>query len=58
MLRRLHPDRGGPWTNARQQLWHEVQKAWAVGDADWLARLPTLWIEGELTELRRAWSGV
>ena len=23
------------------------------GVADWLARLPTLWIEGELTELRR-----
>ena len=23
------------------------------GVADWLARLPTLWIEGEVTELRR-----
>jgi exodeoxyribonuclease VII large subunit len=26
------------------------------GVADWLARLPTLWIEGELTELRRSTS--
>ena len=23
------------------------------GVADWLARLPTLWVEGEVTELRR-----
>ena len=30
------------------------------GVADWLARLPTLWIEGEVTELRRheRWSSV
>ncbi|HWG56011.1 MAG TPA: exodeoxyribonuclease VII large subunit, partial [Gaiellaceae bacterium] len=30
------------------------------GVADWLARLPTLWIEGEVTELRRsaAWGSV
>ena len=30
------------------------------GIADWLARLPTLWIEGELTELRRhdRWASV
>src|SRR5438132_8390658 len=23
------------------------------GDADWLSRLPTIWVEGEVTELRR-----
>ena len=30
------------------------------GVADWLARLPTLWIEGEVTELRRheRWASV
>lgn len=39
----LHPDRGGDWTPARQALWHEVQQAWAAGDADWLARLEIEW---------------
>ena len=30
------------------------------GVADWLARLPTLWVEGEVTELRRhtGWQSV
>ena len=30
------------------------------GVADWLQRLPTLWIEGEITELRRSdrWGSV
>jgi exodeoxyribonuclease VII large subunit len=30
------------------------------GVADWLARLPTIWVEGEVTELRRheGWAGV
>src|SRR5918911_2273736 len=30
------------------------------GIADWLARLPTVWVEGEVTELRRqqAWQSV
>ncbi len=30
------------------------------GVADWIARLPTIWIEGEVTELRRhnAWANV
>jgi hypothetical protein len=30
------------------------------GVADWLQRLPTLWIEGEMTELRRSdrWGSV
>jgi hypothetical protein len=43
LVQRLHPDRGGPWTAARKRLWHEVQQAWAVGDADWLARLELEW---------------
>jgi hypothetical protein len=43
LVQRLHPDRGGDWTPARQQLWHEVQQAWAAGDADWLARLEVEW---------------
>ena len=43
LVQRLHPDRGGSWTAARQRLWHEVQQAWASGDADWLARLEAEW---------------
>jgi hypothetical protein len=43
LVQRLHPDRGGAWTPARQQLWHEVQQAWAAGDSDWLARLEIEW---------------
>jgi len=43
LVQHLHPDRGGPWTQARQRLWHEVQQAWAAGDGDWLARLEVEW---------------
>jgi hypothetical protein len=43
LVQRLHPDRGGTWTTARAQLWHEVQRAWAAADADWLARLEVDW---------------
>ena len=43
LVQHLHPDRGGAWTPARQQLWHEVQSAWAAADADWLARLEVEW---------------
>ncbi len=43
LVQRIHPDRGGAWTPARQRLWHEVQQAWAAGDADWLARLEVEW---------------
>jgi len=43
LVQHLHPDRGGPWTPARERLWHEVQQAWAVGDSDWLARLESDW---------------
>ncbi|MDP3070687.1 MAG: hypothetical protein Q8N18_10380 [Opitutaceae bacterium] len=43
LVQRLHPDRGGTWTAARQRLWHEVQQAWAVGDVDWLTRLEVEW---------------
>ena len=43
LVQRLHPDRGGEWTVARQRLWHEVQQAWAAGDADWLTRLEVEW---------------
>ncbi len=43
LVQYLHPDRGGAWTTARQNLWHEVQQAWATGDADWLARLESEW---------------
>jgi hypothetical protein len=43
LVQRLHPDRGGDWTLARQRLWHEVQQAWAAGDGDWLARLEVEW---------------
>jgi hypothetical protein len=39
LVQKLHPDRGGDFTPARKRLWHEVQQAWAQGDADWLARL-------------------
>src|SRR3954453_18103605 len=41
------------------------RKVFAVGDfnrgvADWLSRLPTVWVEGEVTELRRQerWASV
>jgi hypothetical protein len=43
LVQRLHPDRGGEWTPARQRLWHEVQQAWAAGDVDWLTRLEVEW---------------
>ena len=43
LVQHLHPDRGGEWTTARQRLWHEVQQAWAAGDADWLTRLEVEW---------------
>lgn len=43
LVQRIHPDRGGDWTAARQRLWHEVQQAWAAGDADWLMRLEIEW---------------
>jgi len=43
LVQRLHPDRGGAWTKAREHLWHEVQQAWAAADADWLARLEVDW---------------
>lgn len=43
LVQRLHPDRGGEWTPARQRLWHEVQQAWAAGDTDWLSRLEVDW---------------
>ncbi len=43
LVQRLHPDRGGKWTAGREQLWHQVQQAWAAGDADWLARLEVEW---------------
>lgn len=39
LVQRLHPDRGGVWSLAREALWHEVQRAWKARDADWLARL-------------------
>lgn len=43
LVQRLHPDRGGEWTPARQRLWHEIQQAWNAGDADWLMRLEVEW---------------
>lgn len=43
LVQYLHPDRGGEWTRSREHLWHEVQQAWAAGDADWLARLEVSW---------------
>jgi len=43
LVQRIHPDRGGAWTTARQRLWHQVQEAWAAGDADWLSRLEVEW---------------
>jgi len=43
LVQHLHPDRGGEWTPAREQLWHEVQHAWEARDADWLARLEIEW---------------
>lgn len=43
LVQHLHPDRGGEWTPARERLWHQVQQAWAIRDADWLARLEIEW---------------
>lgn len=43
LVQRLHPDRGGGWTAARQRLWHEVQQAWSAADTDWLSRLESEW---------------
>lgn len=43
LVQRLHPDRGGEWTPVRERLWHQVQQAWASGDADWLTRLEVEW---------------
>ncbi len=43
LVQRLHPDRGGDWTEARKRLWNEVQLAWEARDADWLARLEIEW---------------
>lgn len=43
LVQRLHPDRGGDWTAKREQLWHEVQRAWAAADTDWLSRLEVDW---------------
>jgi hypothetical protein len=62
LVQRLHPDRGGKWTAEREQLWHEVQRAWALADADWLARLEVDWEtaneevgpKSPLSRLRRA----
>lgn len=62
LVQRLHPDRGGLWTKAREHLWHEVQQAWAAADADWLARLEVDWEtahevvgpDAPLSRLRRA----
>lgn len=39
LVQQLHPDRGGEWTARREALWHEVQRAWDLRDADWLSRL-------------------
>lgn len=62
LVQHLHPDRGGEWTPAREQLWHQVQQAWAARDADWLARLEIEWDtandqigpDSSLSRLRRA----
>jgi hypothetical protein len=43
LVQLLHPDRGGEWTAAREQVWHEVQRAWEARDTDWLARLEVEW---------------
>ena len=43
LVQRLHPDRGGDWTDARKRLWNEVQLAWEARDTDWLARLEIEW---------------
>jgi phage/plasmid-associated DNA primase len=62
LVQRLHPDRGGAWTPAREHLWHEVQRAWAAADTDWLSRLEVDWetaneivsAASPLSRLRRA----
>lgn len=62
LVQRLHPDRGGEWTPARERLWHEVQQAWSTADTDWLSRLEIDWEEAHeivgptspLSRLRRA----
>lgn len=46
LVQQLHPDRGGNWTPARARAWEQVQAAWAVRDADWLARLEAEWEAG------------
>jgi hypothetical protein len=43
LVQRLHPDRGGEFTPVRKRLWHEVQQAWALRDADWLSRIEVEW---------------
>ncbi|HLP08259.1 MAG TPA: hypothetical protein VK178_08835 [Opitutaceae bacterium] len=43
LVQHLHPDRGGEWTPQRARLWHEVQRAWAARDHDWLSRLEVEW---------------
>ncbi|CAM3017995.1 hypothetical protein [Rariglobus hedericola] len=62
LVQHLHPDRGGEWTPARENLWHQVQQAWAARDADWLSRLEIEWDtandqigpDSSLSRLRRA----
>lgn len=43
LVQRIHPDRGGDWTDARKRLWNEIQLAWSARDVDWLARLEIEW---------------
>jgi len=62
LVQKLHPDRGGPWTPRREQLWHQAQEAWALRDVDRLLRLESEWdadsedlsSESSLGRLRRA----
>jgi hypothetical protein len=63
LVQHLHPDRGGEWSTHRQRLWHEVQQAWAAGDADWLSRLEVDWetaneILGPSSPLSRIYRGI
>ena len=55
---------GSAWMKVEPLLYGD-RKVYTVagfnrGVADWLQRLPTLWIEGEMTELRRSdrWGSV